>query len=658
MHEMSKLSDQVTRKFTNSLPISDWEIETDMGWSPITHVHKTIPYEKWRIETKSGLVLECADTHILFDENKNEIFVKDISIGDFISTKCGTDEVISLHRSDVTENMFDLSINSNNHRFYTNGILSHNSTILDALTFGLFGKPFRNINKPQLVNAINEKELMVEIDFSIGKKNFIIRRGVKPNVFEIFQNGKMFDQTANVRDYQDYLEKAILKLNYKSFTQIVLLGNSSFEPFMQLKQSDRRAIVEDLLDIQIFSSMNMILKQKNSELKGEVQQNENQRKLNESQTKMQQAYIERLKQDNESIIFDKNQDINNFKKQKKSDVGTLNGLQEQIIALGDKMLLEDVVVKKSSEFGTLQNKIDVKLDQEQKELKFYQTNSTCSQCKQDIDVVFKKERITDISRGIDEKKDGLDKIVSEIDILEQQLEEFRSVGREITEKNKNLAGIESKIQSIDSNIERTQKEIEKLQEKKELDSIEENNLQSLQGDLRTLEGQYQGLCETKREYEYANELLRDTGIKTKIIRQYVPIINKYVNKYLNELDFLINFTIDENFNETIQSQYRDEFSYASFSEGEKMRIDLALLFTWRMVAKLKNSVNTNLLILDEVFDSSLDAEGTEAFLKIINTLDADTNVFVISHKGEILFDKFLSTIKFMKEKQFSKIEVG
>ena len=535
---------------------------------------------------------------------------------------------------------------------------SGKSTILDALTFGLFGKPFRNINKPQLVNAINERGLMVEIDFSIGKKEFTVRRGVKPNVFEIFQNGKMFDQTANVRDYQDYLERVILKLNYKSFTQIVLLGNSSFEPFMQLKQSDRRAIVEDLLDIQIFSSMNMILKQKNSELKGEFQQNETKRDLNESRTKMQQEYIERLKQDNESIIFDKTQDIKSFKKQKEYGVGTLNVLQEQILALSDKMLLEDGVQKKTSEFGTLQNKIDVKLDQEQKELKFYKTNSTCSQCKQSIDDVFKKERIIDISRGINEKKDGLDKILAQIESLEKKLEEFRSIGREVGEKNKKLAGIEFQIQSFDSNIERIQKEIEKLQEKKELDSIEENTLQSLQEDLRTLEGQYQGLCETKQVYEYANELLRDSGIKTKIIRQYVPIINKYVNKYLNELDFLINFTIDESFNETIRSQYRDEFTYASFSEGEKMRIDLALLFTWRMVAKLKNSVNTNLLILDEVFDSSLDAEGTDAFLKIINTLDADTNVFVISHKGEILFDKFISTIKFVKEKSFSKIEAG
>ena len=571
------------------------------------------------------------------------IIFKKISWRNFLSTG-DKPTIVFLDRSSTT-----LIIGENG---------SGKSTILDALTFGLFGKPFRNINKPQLVNAINERGLVVEIDFSIGKKNFTVRRGVKPNIFEIFQNGKMFDQTANVRDYQDYLERVILKLNYKSFTQIVLLGNSSFEPFMQLKQADRRAIVEDLLDIQIFSSMNMILKQKNSELKGEFQQNENQRDLNESKTKMQQEYIERLQQDNESIVFEKSQEIRNFKKQKDYSVGTLNALQEQVLTLNDKMLLEDGVQKKASEFGTLQNKIDVKLDQEQKELKFYETNSTCSQCKQDIDDVFKKERIIDISKGIDEKKDGLDKILTQIENLEKELGEFKSIGREVAEKNKRLAGLESEIQSLDSNIERTQKEIEKLQEKKELDSVEENTLQSLQEDLRTLEGQYQGLCETKQTYEYANELLRDSGIKTKIIRQYVPIINKYVNKYLNELDFLINFTIDENFSETIRSQYRDEFTYASFSEGEKMRIDLALLFTWRMVAKLKNSVNTNLLILDEVFDSSLDTEGTAAFLKIINTLDADTNVFVISHKGEILFDKFLSTIKFVKEKSFSRIEAG
>jgi DNA repair exonuclease SbcCD ATPase subunit len=533
---------------------------------------------------------------------------------------------------------------------------SGKSTILDALTFGLFGRAFRNINKPQLVNTVNERGLEVEIEFSIGKKKYLVRRGVKPNKFEIYFNDKLIDQLANNRDYQDYLEKVILKLNYKSFTQIVLLGNSSFEPFMQLKQSDRRTIVEDLLDIQIFSSMNGILKSKNSELKDNMGTLEIEKGLYKQKIEIQEDYIKRLRQDNESIIQLKEKDIQSFGNQKKENIESLNALHDEILEMNEKMVSENKIRVKNSEFNTLHNKIEVRLKQDERELDFYEKNSTCSQCKQDIDDLFKKEKIIHISKGIDEKKDGLDKIVSEIDTLEQQLEEFRAYSSQISEKNKNLAGIESLIQSFDSNIERTRKEIDELKDKKKSNTSVESELKVLKENLEESLKDYSELCDRKKLHEYAHELLRDSGIKTKIIRQYVPIINKYVNKYLNELDFLINFSIDENFNETIQSQYRDEFSYASFSEGEKMRIDLALLFTWRMVAKLKNSVNTNLLILDEVFDSSLDAEGTDAFLKIINTLDADTNVFVISHKGEILFDKFISTIKFVKEKQFSRIE--
>ena len=571
------------------------------------------------------------------------IIFKTISWQNFLSTG-DKPTVISLDNSPTT-----LIIGENG---------SGKSTILDALTFGLFGKPFRNINKPQLVNAINERGLLVEIDFSIGKKNYTVKRGVKPNLFEILLDGKMLDQTANVRDYQDYLEKVILKLNYKSFTQIVLLGSSSFEPFMQLKLSDRRAIVEDLLDIQIFSSMNGILKHKNAELKDDMSTLEIERTLYNQKIEIQEDYIKRLQEDNEEIIFDKYRNVRDYLKQKDYAVGTLNIIKSEILALSDKILTEDKVQKKSSEFGTLRNKIEIKLKQDQKELKFYEKNSTCSTCKQVINDEFKKERVDDISKGIEEKEDGLNKILSEIDTIEQQLEEFRSIGRKIAENNKRVAGTESSIQSLEINIERTQGEIEKLKNKKKLDNSVENMLQSLKESLEENLKDCAELSETKQLYEYAHELLRDTGIKTKIIRQYVPIINKYVNKYLNDLDFLINFSIDENFSETIRSQYRDEFSYASFSEGEKMRIDLALLFTWRQVAKLKNSVNTNLLIMDEVFDSSLDADGTDAFLKIINSMDADTNVFVISHKGEILFDKFLSTIKFTKERNFSKIEAG
>ena len=534
---------------------------------------------------------------------------------------------------------------------------SGKSTILDALTFVLFGKAFRNINKSQLVNTINEKGLLVTIDFLVGNKSFTVRRGVKPNIFEVLQDGKMIDQLANNRDYQEYLEKVILKLNYKSFTQIVVLGSSTFEPFMQLKQSDRRTIVEDLLDIQIFSSMNSLLKVKNSELKTSITDNENKRELNASKTKMQKNYIERLTEDNETDVLKKQTDISTFEDQKKLAVESFTTFHNEIKELSEKLVNEDSAKKKSSDYEKVQSQIELKLHNAEKELEFYENNSTCSTCKQVIDDEFKKEKLIDISKKIEEKEQGLEKISTEIEQLKIQIEEFRNIGKQISEKNNQLAATKSKIESLDNNIDRAKKDIDELKDKKELDNSELNVLQLLEKELIELKKDYEEQCETKQLYGYAYELLRDSGIKTKIIRQYVPIINKYVNKYLNELEFLINFSIDENFSETIRSQYRDEFSYSSFSEGEKMRIDLALLFTWRMVAKLKNSVNTNLLILDEVFDSSLDADGTEAFLKILNSLDEKTNVFVISHKGEILYDKFRSTIKFVKEKQFSKIEV-
>ena len=534
---------------------------------------------------------------------------------------------------------------------------SGKSTILDALTFVLFGKAFRNINKSQLVNTINEKGLLVTIEFSIGNKNFTVRRGVKPNIFEVLQDGKMIDQLANNRDYQEYLEKVILKLNYKSFTQIVVLGSSTFEPFMQLKQSDRRTIVEDLLDIQIFSSMNSLLKVRNSELKTTITDNENKRELNVSKTKLQKNYIERLTEDNETDVLKKQTDISTFEDQKKFAVESFTTFHNEIKELSEKLVNEDSAKKKSSDYEKVQSQIELKLHNAEKELEFYENNSTCSTCKQVIDDEFKKEKLIDISKKIEEKEQGLEKISTEIEQLKIQIEEFRNIGKQISEKNNQLAATKSKIESLDNNIDRAKKDIDELKDKKELDNSELNVLQLLEKELIELKKDYEEQCETKQLYGYAYELLRDSGIKTKIIRQYVPIINKYVNKYLNELEFLINFSIDENFSETIRSQYRDEFSYSSFSEGEKMRIDLALLFTWRMVAKLKNSVNTNLLILDEVFDSSLDADGTEAFLKILNSLDEKTNVFVISHKGEILYDKFRSTIKFVKEKQFSKIEV-
>ena len=533
---------------------------------------------------------------------------------------------------------------------------SGKSTILDALTFGLFGKAYRNINKPQLVNTINEKGLLVEIEFTIGKKNYTVRRGVKPNLFEVHLNGKLIDQLANNRDYQEYLEKVILKLNYKSFTQIVLLGSSSFEPFMQLKQSDRRAIVEDLLDIQIFSTMNTVLKKKNLELKDDLGTLEVEKGLYNQKIKIQEDYIERLKVDNESVISQKEKDIENYRKTINEETDTVAALQTEIGTLGEKLTNEDSVKKKTKEYNKVQSKIGAKKSEVDKQREFFTKNDDCPVCEQPINETFKKTRNTQLLDQSKKYDDAIDDIQSEIDSLEQTLREFQEIGQSIVEKNKKVAALQSYIGSLDENIKKTTHEIQKLRDKKKLDNTEKDELKLLQQNLEECLQDYAKLTEQKQLYDYAHELLRDTGIKTKIIKQYVPIINKYVNKYLNELDFLINFSIDENFNETIRSQYRDEFTYSSFSEGEKMRIDLALLFTWRQVAKLKNSVNTNLLIMDEVFDSSLDADGTDAFLKIINTMDENTNVFVISHKGEILYDKFLSTIKFVKEKNFSKIE--
>ena len=533
---------------------------------------------------------------------------------------------------------------------------SGKSTILDALTFGLFGKAYRNINKPQLVNTINEKSLLVEIEFTIGKKNYIVRRGAKPNLFEIHLNGKLIDQLANNRDYQEYLEKVILKLNYKSFTQIVLLGSSSFEPFMQLKQSDRRAIVEDLLDIQIFSTMNTVLKKKNLELKDDLGTLEVEKGLYNQKIKIQEDYIERLKVDNESVISQKEKDIENYRETINEETDTVAALQTEIGTLGEKLTNEDAVKKKTKEYNKVQNKIGAKKSEVDKQREFFTKNDDCPVCEQPINETFKKTRNTQLLDQSKKYDDAIDDIQSEIDSLEQTLREFQEIGQSIVEKNKKVAALQSYIGSLDENIKKTTQEIQKLRDKKKLDNTEKDELKLLQQNLEECLQDYAKLTEQKQLCDYAHELLRDTGIKTKIIKQYVPIINKFVNKYLNELDFLINFSIDENFNETIRSQYRDEFTYSSFSEGEKMRIDLALLFTWRQVAKLKNSVNTNLLIMDEVFDSSLDADGTDAFLKIINTMDENTNVFVISHKGEILYDKFLSTIKFVKEKNFSKIE--
>jgi DNA repair exonuclease SbcCD ATPase subunit len=529
------------------------------------------------------------------------------------------------------------------------------STILDALCFGLFGKPFRKINKPQLLNSINQREAIVEVEFTIGKKNYKVIRGIKPNVFEIYCNDVLLNQDAAAKDYQDVLENSILKLNFKSFTQVVILGSASFTPFMQLSASDRRALIEDLLDIQIFSSMNNIVKEKMSDIKDKSSTNNYNISLTEEKINLQLQNIEANKKLNEEEIEKKKVEIEQSNQQ-------INKLQDDIVLIQKHV---DVLIKKISDENTissklkklfqLEAKIETNIKKNEKDIEFYESNDNCPTCKQHINEHHKNEEITSRKNKVDVQKNGLKEIEVEVEKLNLRVSEIEKINKHIVAHNNEIVSHNSTLLSLNKYITKLNKEIIELSNKK-------NNLEEVNEKLKELKIEMDNYLKIKEElivekhyYEFASTLLKDTGIKTKIIKQYLPIMNKLINKYLSAMDFFVNFNINENFEETIKSRHRDEFGYANFSEGEKMRIDLALLFTWRQVAKLKNSTNTNLLILDEVFDSSLDTGGTEEFLKLIQEMGTDTNIFVISHKGDQLFDKFRSVIRFEKKGNFSRI---
>lgn len=529
------------------------------------------------------------------------------------------------------------------------------STILDALCFGLFGRPFRKINKPQLLNSINQQHCVVEIEFSIGKKQYKIIRGIKPNMFEVYCNGVMVDQDAKAKDYQEHLEKFILKLNYKSFTQVVILGSASFVPFMQLSPADRRTIIEDLLDIGIFSSMNTIVKEKMAIIKDTSGKNKYAMDLASEKIKMQQSAIEEHKKHNDAEIEKKQKEINESQEQITKLNGDIELIQKHINLLNNKISDKIPTEKKSSKLVQLESKLETKLRKLEKEEKFYEENHDCPTCKQGIAEAFRHNQLS----GINQTKGEIGVAVKDIEIKIQEtndrIEEIQKIVKHIQAHNNEIVKHTSTISAVNTYIGKLNLEIKNLSTHK--DSLEDENekLKELKGELSVLLRQMEELSIEKQYYEFAGTLLKDTGIKTKIIRQYLPIMNKLINKYLTAMDFFVNFNINDSFEESIKSRHRDEFSYANFSEGEKMRIDLALLFTWRQIAKLKNSTNTNLLILDEVFDSSLDGVGTEEFLKLIHEMGSDTNVFVISHKGDQLFDKFRSVIKFEKKNNFSQV---
>jgi len=517
---------------------------------------------------------------------------------------------------------------------------SGKSTVLDALCFGLFSKPFRRINRPQLINSINDGGLLVEIEFEVGSKSYMVRRGIKKNIFEIFVDGQRLNQDAKSQDQQEYLEKTILKLNYKSFTQIVLLGANHYIPFMQLKSVDRRNIIEDLLDIQIFSVMNGLLKYKISENKEDAQNVEVNRKLSVGHIETTEEVINDLKKTKTTQIEQNERDISNNEVEIESLNTTIKELMDSIS--------EDKTAQTLKELMGYQDGIERKIMSSEKEIEFYEQNDTCFTCSQDLSEEHKTKMISEHHGVMHKSGTALLTLGHKIDDMKTRLDHVSKVQTAITTH-------QNQIQAINSYITKLKEQIKEIEAREEDIGDKTQKLKRLKGDLKSCMEKQEKLSAQKHLYETAYVLLKDSGIKTRIIRQYLPIMNQLINKYLASMDFFVSFNLDEKFEEQIKSRHRDEFTYDSFSEGEKMRIDLALLFTWRTIAKMKNSVNTNLLILDEVFDSSLDANGTDEFLKILNHLTGNQNVFIISHKGDVLFDKFKDVIRFEKFKNFSRI---
>ena len=541
---------------------------------------------------------------------------------------------------------------------HTNLIIGTNgagkSTVLDALTFALFNKPFRKINKPQLVNTTNEKDCLVEIEFSTNSRDYLVRRGIKPNVFDIEVNGQPLHKEADDRANQRILEENILKVNYKSFTQIVILGSSTFVPFMQLPTAHRREVIEDLLDIRIFSAMNNLIKDRIRTQKDQVKSLELRKENLKEKMKMQQNFIEELENRGNANINANKEKIANLDKEvgiymienAKTEEGIIQYTkeQEEVVGAGEKLV----------KLNNLRGKISQKVSVITKEHKFFTENTVCPTCTQTIEEEFRLNRITDAQNKAKELKKGYEDLEETIKIEQERERQFIALSKEITKLNHEISQNNTRISLNQRQIRDLETEIQTITEQLKNRNTEHEKLEEFKENLQKT---FEDLSKKKEEivyYDFAYSLLKDDGVKTKIIKKYLPFINQQVNRYLQMMDFYINFHLDEEFNETVKSPIHEDFSYSSFSEGEKMRIDLSLLFTWREVARVKNSVNTNLLIMDEVFDSSLDGFGTDEFLKIIRYVIKDANIFVISHKAE-LHDKFESVLRFEKVKGFSRM---
>ena len=528
------------------------------------------------------------------------------------------------------------------------------STLLDALCFGLFQRPFRIIKKDQLINTINEKECVVEIEFVIGTKQYKIIRGIKPNIFEIWCDGDMLNQDAAQRDYQKHLEQTILKLNFRSFTQVVILGNASFVPFMQLKARDRRQVVEEILDIEIFSKMNFMFREKQKLQDEIIKQDDFEYSILDTKIEGKKKYIDDISNrskelmDSKKVELDKTiTDIANYEQDIRNVKVEISDLQKQVLD-------ETRVSSKKTKLHSMEAKLENTCNKHKKDLRFFESHDDCPTCQQSIDTAFKATMIDSKKEKVAELDSALGQIDKEIKTNQMRLDTINDTMILIREKELLINRYETSIVEIQKQTSRLQTEISEVSNENVSTAVQTGELNQLQEQLTQTDIKKKTDKEHKIYIDTARHLMQDTGIKTKIINQYLPIMNQYINKHLADMDFFVNFTLDEEFKETIKSRYRDEFNYHSFSEGEKLRIDLAILFTWREIAKLKNSTNTNLLILDEIFDSSLDSSGTDEFMRILKSLSKE-NVFVISHKGDTLIDKFPRVMKFEKYKNFTRM---
>jgi len=529
------------------------------------------------------------------------------------------------------------------------------STMLDALCFGLFQRAFRNIKKDQMVNSINEKDCVVEVEFVVGQNEYKIVRGIKPNKFEIWCNGIMLNQDAAVKDYQKHLESTILKLNFRTFTQVVILGNASYQPFMQMRPEYRRQVVEEILDIEIFSKMNFILKDKVKNQDELIKQSDFNYQLIESKVDSQKKHIEDLSGNNQQSIDKKQIEM----QQAQTDIDNyqldIDRVSAEKTALQNEIIDETRINNKYKQLHNVEAKLENTCSKHKKDLQFFETHNDCPTCQQTIDEAFKSTMIDKKKNKVVEVESAMSQLVKEITTTETRLSKINETMIAIREKELLINRYETSISEINKYIVVKEKEIDELSDDKFTTGVATGQLEQLQEQLTEADVVKVKYKEEKSYLDTARFLMQDTGIKTKIIKQYLPIMNQFINKNLADMDFFVNFTLDGAFKETIKSRHRDEFNYHSFSEGEKLRIDLSILFTWREIAKLKNSTNTNLLILDEVFDSSLDSSGTDEFMRILTNKLAKENVFVISHKGDTLLDKFPSILKFEKYKNFTRM---